>query len=220
MKELRHTPSRQRATSEPPSPAKTRIFTRRGDSGQTDFPALGRIAKSHPMLEACGSLDELNCAMGELAARIRTSSLEMAERRTILRQLRRIQGELLGLGSLMSSAWGRARNRPARPRAMFRRLESEIEAMEAGLSPCRSFLLPGSNLLSSAAHLARAICRRAERNCVAVLGNEPPADSVLPYLNRLSDWLFVLARRLSKLSGQEDTFWRGPRKSRFRRSSR
>ena len=200
-----------------------RVRAHRGDDGRTDFPSLGRVAKSHPLLEACGSLDELNCVVGELAARVEASSLETIKRRAIVRQLRRIQGELFLIGSILSGAPGRTSGSAARVRTLLRRLESEVKAMGANLTPCRGFILPGDNLLTSAAHLARAVCRRAERNCVAAMGlemsngrslrknhgqdahvmtHEPRADAILPYLNRLGHWLFVLARRLSQSLGR------------------
>jgi len=191
---------------------------RGGDNGQTVLPVLGRIAKDHPRLEACGSLDELNCAIGELAARIEVSLVGATRRRVIERQIKRIQGELFHLGSLISAKPSREQGRTTRPDAMVRRLEDEIEAMEADLPVCKGFILPGGNLPASAAHVARAICRRAERCCVAALGSEPPADAVLPYLNRLGNWLFALARYLSKSLGCREEYWQNPTKSRLSRS--
>lgn len=190
----------------------------RGDGGQTHLPALGRTAKCHPRLEACGALDELLCAIGEVAARIEASSLEAAPRRALLRHLRRIQGELLQLGGLVSGATDHTRRSRATAPAMVRQLENEIEEMEACLPACQGFVLPGGNLPASAAHIARAICRRAERDCVAALGDDASAPTVLPYLNRLGAWLFALARWLTEQLGNRERYWRGP--ARLRRSRR
>jgi len=191
-----------------------RIYTRRGDFGETDLPALGQTAKSHPRLAASGALDELNCAIGELAVRTEASSLGASQRRAVLRRAKRAQRELFLLGSLLSGAARPARGPTASHRAMVERLEAEIEAMEAELPACRGFLVPGGDPLASAAHLARAVCRRAERDCTAVVSDESLAGVILPYLNRLSDWLFVLARWLAKLTGGAEEYWPTPAKGR------
>jgi len=190
----------------------------RGDCGQTDLPALGRVGKNHPLIEACGSLDELICAIGEAAARVRIASLEAAKRSS-LQKIARIQRELLLVGSLVSCGPKRANIPAARARAMVRRLENEIQAMQAQLPAMRGFVLPGGDLAAVAAHFARAICRRAERDCVSAVGGERQAAMILPYLNRLSGWLFALARYLLKLTGREEECWK-PRKSRRSRSLR
>lgn len=204
---------RRRRDGGAPSGKGVRIYTRRGDFGETDLPALGRIAKSHPRLAASGALDELNCAIGEVAVRIEASSFGGRQGRAVLRRVKRVQGELFLLGSLLSGAGRCTRGPTARHRAMVRRLETEIEAMEGELPRCRGFLVPGGDPLASAAHLARAICRRAERDCTAAVGGEPAvrrAGAILPYLNRLSDWLFVLARWLAKSVGGAEEYWRRP----------
>jgi cob(I)alamin adenosyltransferase len=208
---------RKKKPKEPPQPKRPReggVYTCRGDQGKTEQPAVGRVAKSHPRIEATGNLDELNCALGELGARIDASELWPAARREALRRIHRIQRELFELGARLSGSRPLRGGPTARERARVVRLEGEIDAMEGDLPPCRGFILPGGNPLASAAHTARAVCRRAERSVVAAAdADEPLAALMIPYLNRLSDWLFVVARWSTASLEREDEYWHKSAKS-------
>jgi len=191
------------------SSERVRIFTRRGDDGTTESPGLGRVPKDHPRLDAIGTLDELNCVLGEIAALIESSPFGAVEIRTATRRIRRIQRDLFEVGSLVVGAPADLPDREAaKGRARVRRLERQIESMEKVLPECEGFILPGGHITAASAHVARAVCRRAERRFAAVLRDTRAAGVVLPYLNRLSDWLFVFARRLNILAGRGDEYWR------------
>lgn len=176
------------------------------------------MSKCHPRVVACGALDELNCAVGETVSWVEALAAGDRRKRGVRRGLLRVQRELLAIGSLVSDVRKAPRRPTAKHGGMVRRLESEIDAMTAELPECREFILPGGGVAASAAHRARAICRRAERVCVAALENEPVGGSVLPYLNRLGDWLFVLARRLAESAA--GTAERRPRPTKARQRGR
>jgi len=197
-----------------------KVYTRGGDKGETFCPALGRVPKTNPRVAAVGALDELNCALGELAVRVAASPIEPARRRTVLRRLKIIQRELFMMGTRTSGSAPARRGPTARDHARVARLEAEIDAMESQMPPCTGFILPGGSASASAAHIARSTCRRAERDNLAALAGEPAAGIVIPYLNRLADWLFVLARWLTHAAGCPDEYWHRPAndKSRGKRS--
>lgn len=199
--------------------SKAALRPRPGDGGETHLPAVGRVAKSHPRLVACGSLDELNCAIGEIVARVEASFPRKAQRLAILRSLRRVQRELFLLGALASGVGQSFPGPSAQHRAMLRRLDREIQSMKSELPPPKGFILPGGDPLSSAAQLARAFCRRAERDCVAALDGEPAGRLIVPYLNRLGEWLFLAARRFANLMGHPEESWPQSAKSRLSRSN-
>jgi cob(I)alamin adenosyltransferase len=173
-----------------------RIYTRTGDDGTTGLVDGSRRSKADPRLHAVGSVDETNAAIG-LA---RLSAPE-----AIGAALARIQNDLFDLGADLAtpgSVEGALRIAPSQ----VARLEAEIDAATAALAPLTSFILPAGTACAAALHLARTICRRAERDCVAAVaagdGLEQPA---LHYVNRLSDLLFVLARLANAQDG--DILW-------------
>lgn len=186
------------------------VYTRGGDSGETYCPALGRVPKTAPRVIANGAVDELNCVLGELIARLERSGLGGPRLRTPLRRLKRRQRELFVVGSLVSGAVASTARTRAQQKANVGRLEREIDAMEKDLAPLQNFILPGGGALAAAGHLARAVCRRAERDCVAALADPAFPREVVPYLNRLADWLFVLARWLAQAAGPGDEYWHQP----------
>jgi len=196
-------PGRKRRATAP-------VYTRGGDAGETYSPALGRVRKDTPRVAANGAVDELNCAIGEIIARVEHSALTRSRTAAILRRLKRRQRELLVAGAIISGAVASTARTRAAQRANVRRLEREIDQMAIDLPPLKGFILPGGDLAASGAHLARAVCRRAERDCVAASDDESFPREVLPHLNRLADWLFVLARWLARAAGGEDESWRRP----------
>jgi cob(I)alamin adenosyltransferase len=182
-----------------------KIYTRTGDDGTTGLVGGERVAKTHPRIEACGAVDETNAAIG--LACVQPLEAPLAD------ILARIQNELFDLGADLATP-----ERPGRPlgwtplratEAQVTRLEEDIDRLNAELSPLNSFVLPGGAPAAAALHLARTICRRAERAVLvlAATPDEPVSQPVLKYLNRLSDLLFVAAR-WANARGEDDVLWR------------
>jgi cob(I)alamin adenosyltransferase len=179
-----------------------RIYTRTGDGGETALGDGSRVAKTSPRVAAYGTVDELNAALGLAAV---AGAGEQAE------GIGRVQNDLFDLGADLATPGFETDAEAPRPRlrvvtAQVERLEAEIDAMNAGLAPLRSFVLPGGTPLAAALHLARTICRRAERETVALAAMEPVNPEAVRYLNRLSDWLFVAAR-VANDGGAGDLLW-------------
>jgi cob(I)alamin adenosyltransferase len=175
------------------------ITTRGGDAGETSLGDGRRVRKDALRVEAYGTVDEANAAIGL----IRLHCAGDAEADAMLA---RIQNELFDVGADLCVP-GEAGSGLRVTDAQTARLEQEIAAMNAGLAPLSSFVLPGGTAGAAHAHLARTIVRRAERLAVALAAEEEVNPAVLRYLNRLSDHLFVLARRLNAAAGG-DVLWR------------
>ncbi len=174
-----------------------------GDRGITSLLSGERVPKSHERIEACGELDELASVLGAFS-----SSLPEAE--TVLRtEVQAIQAELLHIGAWVAVHPG-AGAKGLRPveEAPLAALEAAIDRMESELPPLQSFILPGGAPSASWAHVARTVCRRAERRVIAAGGQAMPAP-ILPYLNRLSTYLFVLARLCNRRQDIPDMSWKG-----------
>ena len=178
----------------------TRIYTRGGDKGKTSLGDGTRVAKQSLRVEAYGTVDEANAAIG--LARLHTAGDEDA-------MLARIQNDLFDLGADLCTPEGGRRGAGALRivAAQVKRLEREIDTMNAELAPLNSFVLPGGLPASSYLHLARTVTRRAERLVCALSAAEPVNPEAVKYLNRLSDHLFVLGRRLND-NGAQDVLWR------------
>ena len=181
-----------------------RIYTRRGDRGETDLLGGPRVAKDHLRVEAYGAVDELNAALGV--------ALAETAHQDIRDLARSIQATLFDLGAYLSSPDAEQRAR----RGLRGPLDAEVEALEARidtfeeeLEPLRNFVLPGGTSSAAAFHLARTVCRRAERRVVRLDREAPLEASPLRYLNRLSDLLFVLARVENRRAGADDLVWAG-----------
>jgi cob(I)alamin adenosyltransferase len=186
----------------------SRIVTRTGDAGDTGLTGGARVPKTHPRIQAMGDVDELNSQVGVLLA--------LAVPARLRATLARVQHELFDLGGELSMP-GTA----LVTEAMLLALEGDLAALNRGLPPLKDFVLPGGNAPAAAAHLARAICRRAERAVWAVRESEAgaaaaPATPPLAarYLNRLSDYLFVAARVLARGRGRREAQWRGTSRGR------
>jgi cob(I)alamin adenosyltransferase len=182
----------------------SKIYTRTGDDGTTALGSGRRVAKYDLRVECYGTLDETNAAIG--LARVHTRDTD----ETLDAMLARIQNDLFDVGAELCYP---DESKDARGRLMVsdvqvRRLESEIDTLNAELEPLRSFVLPGGSPASSYLHLARTISRRAERLMVALAArpNEPVGDAALRYINRLSDFLFVAAR-FANDKGRDDVLW-------------
>jgi cob(I)alamin adenosyltransferase len=179
----------------------SRIYTKTGDAGETALGDGTRVTKDHPRVAAYGTVDELNAVLGILLAQCPT--LVEAD------LLRGIQNDLFDVGADLCRPQT-AEDRPGerlrmRPEQVSR-LEQAIDRLNANLPPLNSFVLPGGELAACWCHLARTVCRRAEREVVSLMRQEKINPQVLIYLNRLSDFLFVLSR-VTNNGGRGDILW-------------
>ena len=177
----------------------SKITTRTGDAGETGLGDGTRVPKDSARVQALGDLDELNCVIGMVLAEDVSREVRDA--------LGQVQHDLFDLGGELSIP-GHKLLKPSRVEA----LEGTLEGWNAGLEPLKEFILPGGTRAAAAAHLARTVCRRAERSVVALGREEKVGDAARRYLNRLSDLLFVAGRLLNRHAGQNDVQWRHERK--------
>lgn len=173
----------------------TKIYTRTGDKGETGLAMGDRVAKDGPRIEAIGAVDELNSALGVLLAQ----TLPDDARAT----LTAIQHRLFDLGGELSMPGHELLHT-----GEVDWLEGELDRYNATLPPLEEFILPAGGAAAAHCHVARAACRNAERRVVTVGRDEPLGPAALPYLNRLSDLLFVLARVLARSVGEGEVYWR------------
>lgn len=186
-----------------------KIYTGTGDKGRTSLFSGERVSKAHLRIDAYGDVDELNSILGAMAAVLPPGGADL---QPVLIQ---IQSDLIHAGAWLAVT-------PQAPaaddlkqitKAQIRYLESQIDALERDLSPLKGFILPGGHISAAWSHVARTVCRRAERRIVAVIEQEDSPSRgqhhymVQVYLNRLSDFLFVLARTCNQFSGQDDVLW-------------
>ena len=179
-----------------------KIYTRTGDSGETGLFDGTRVSKADPRVEAYGAVDETNALLGVAAA-----NATDAELRGILQDLQR---DLFAVGAqLADPKWGvKPRKEKTRlTEARVADLEALIDRAEAELPPLKQFILPGGSPVGAVLHLARTVCRRAERRIVALAATMAVSPLLLTYVNRLSDLLFVLARLASRRAGTEEIPW-------------
>ncbi len=187
-----------------PRLALNRIYTKRGDSGETALVGGQRVPKDALRIECYGTVDELNSFIG-LA---RVSCSEEARLEKLGEILLRVQHELFNLGSILATLPEDVH--PKQPRVTdveIEQLEREIDAMNEGLPPLRSFVLPGGSRVNAELHATRTICRRAERLVVALAREEQVPVEATRYLNRLSDALFVWSRWASHITGVPEVLW-------------
>jgi len=179
-----------------------KIYTRTGDDGSTGLIGGTRVAKDDAAIECYGTVDELNASIGSAVV------VADAEARGWLEQ---VQAELFTIGSHLATPAGatQAASLPALDGNWLKRLEGQIDAAEAGLSPLRNFILPGGSEFAARLHVARTVCRRAERLLVATAREREVHPLIVTYINRLSDWLFVQARRANHVQGVPDVPWVG-----------
>jgi cob(I)alamin adenosyltransferase len=182
-----------------------KIYTRKGDQGQTRLVGGRTVSKTDLRIESYGSVDELNSLLGfvqsELGATIPDLSRELAQ----------IQNELFCVGSLLGCEDPQLRaSLPALPAGATSRLEGSIDRMSAELPELKQFILPGGTRAASSLHIARTVCRRAERRTVELHNAHPEHEPELMYLNRLSDYLFTAARFANLKAGVTDQPWVKP----------
>lgn len=186
-----------------------KIYTRTGDGGETGLLGGGRVPKDHRRVEAYGEVDELNATLGLAIAAAEDAGLE-----SLLPRLRLLQEDLFALGAHLAApaagtGEGAARHLPPLPTERVGLMEEWIDELEEGLPPLRNFVLPGGSETAARLHVARAVCRRAERRVLTLASSEAVEEEVLVYLNRLSDLLFTLARAANSAARRDDIPWIG-----------
>lgn len=177
-----------------------KIYTRKGDSGQTGLLGGSRVSKANARIEAYGTVDELNSSLGV----IRDSDLPDGLNESLVR----IQHQLFSIGSILAAEADNKIKLPGITEDEVRFLELEMDRMDEELPELRNFILPGGNLAASHCHLARCVCRRSERRVVSLKELSEVDVMIIHYLNRLSDYLFVLARFVTLKKGGQETPWK------------
>ena len=179
-----------------------KIYTKTGDDGSTGLLGGSRVRKSEARIDCYGIIDELNAMIG-WSAIVAEGAMAQA--------LRTVQSDLFVIGSHLAVADGTATpaSLPLLEESLISKLEMQIDAAVAQLAPLRNFVLPGGCELAGRLHVARTVCRRAERRVVAFAEDRPISSVILTYLNRLGDWLFVQARLANHLAGVADIPWSG-----------
>jgi cob(I)alamin adenosyltransferase len=186
---------------------KARIYTKTGDLGETSLVGGTRISKSNSRLEAYGTLDELNSVLGIVRADF-DSLADETFRQLLETRFQMVQNNLFNIGSRLACEDNRLQARlPGLTLDAMSALESDMDAWEASLPPLKEFILPGGSKPAAHAHLARTICRRAEREVVRLHESTPVEADHLVFLNRLSDWLFLLARMFNWQLTIPDVIW-------------
>lgn len=180
-----------------------KIYTKTGDKGETGLFGGKRLPKYHLRIEAYGTVDELNAHLGLVR-----DSVPSEETRSFLKE---IQDRLFTIGANLASDPDKSMSTPDLLPADVEVLEQQMDSMDAHLPPLKNFILPGGHPTVSYSHLARTVCRRAERQVTALAANETVEALILIYLNRLSDYLFVLGRKVAQDLGVEEVAWQ-PRK--------
>ena len=180
-----------------------KIYTKKGDDGKTELGDGNRIEKFSTRVEAYGTVDEVNSVIGTVTCLSINTELKTA--------LERIQNDLFDLGADLCLPESQNENLAYEPlrvrKEQVSRLEAEIDTMNKNIEPIRSFVLPGGTEIAANFHLCRTICRRAERRLVKLMETEKINLEALKYLNRLSDWFFVAARK-SNNNGKSDILWK------------
>jgi cob(I)alamin adenosyltransferase len=193
-----------------------KIYTKTGDKGKTHLVGGDCVDKSNPRVDCYGNIDELNCFIGLATTCLENESLISSQEKTTLHsELIRIQHELFNLGSIIACETAEIKARlPKLTPEQIKDLENSIDRMTAALPELTNFILPGGSILASHLHVARSVCRRAERSLVGLIQLLQPSASTandfqteLIYLNRLSDYLFTCARFANSLLSKKDRIW-------------
>lgn len=182
-----------------------KIYTKTGDSGTTSLFGGKRVSKHSARVKCVGYVDEINALLGV--------TLVKCQDRKVANLILRIQGELFTLGADLATPMDIKVKVPRVNKTFTTRLEKEIDRMEQELPKIKNFILPGGSGTGSKLHLARATARRAERAIVILAEEEKMNAAIRPYINRLSDWLFVLARYANKIEGIGEQIWKGRSKA-------
>jgi cob(I)alamin adenosyltransferase len=178
------------------------IYTRFGDKGRTKLADGRTVLKSDPRVEAYGSVDELNAVIG--------LAIAFSDLPELKDSLRKVQRDLFLVGAGLSAKGARAGPK-SRPLSPFRvgELEAEIDGMWSQLPPLQHFIIPGGSKIASILHLARTVCRRAERDIIALSQKEPVDQGIITYMNRVGDLLFAHARYINYRKKVPEAIWKG-----------
>lgn len=176
-----------------------KIYTKKGDKGFTSLFGGKKLSKDDLRIEAYGTVDELNASIGVLLALVNNGSVKT--------ELLRIQRNLFNLGAILATDPSKISMVKPFDAEEIKRLEVLIDSMETDLPALRNFLLPSGSLAVSQCHVVRTVCRRAERRTVSINSLEPLQNEVIIYLNRLSDYLFVLSRSICREEGCTENLW-------------
>ncbi len=191
-----------------PRLAINRVYTRQGDHGETALAGGQRVAKDSPRITAYGTVDELNAFLGSARATVAEATASEPRLAVLAAILLRVQHELFNLGSILATLPADVHPKQARvTEAEVAQLEKEMDRMNEDLPPLRSFVLPGGSRLNAELHIARTVCRRAERALVTMARTEEAPAETVRYLNRLRDALFVWSRWASHVTGARETLW-------------
>ena len=194
----------------PPNMKITRIYTRRGDSGNTDLVGGVRISKADVRIEAYGTVDELSVHLGLLAALMAERSADSATMETLRSEIISIQNTLFNVCTHLATDQSQTELYPSAhlPEGATERLEKAIDSMKEQLPEPQGFILPGGTVVAAQAHVCRTVCRRAER-CIATLAQTAIVGAeIMTYINRLSDFLFALTKIINFNSGQNEILWK------------
>jgi cob(I)alamin adenosyltransferase len=179
-----------------------KIYTKTGDQGETGLFAGARVLKDDPRIEAYGTVDELNAALG--LARCEPLPPEVEQ------TLERVQSELFSVGAELATPEPEQHGTALASQAMITALERAIDNLEGGLPPLKNFILPAGTRGAALVHVARGVCRRAERRVVTLAKSAPVSPRIVEYLNRLGDYLFVAARFVNQEGRGVETIWQKP----------
>jgi cob(I)alamin adenosyltransferase len=188
-----------------------KVYTRTGDQGETALVGGSRVPKDSLRIESYGTVDELQAFLGVLRATLSEADGHPETVRECVAAIHRVQQDLFDLGSALATPpehLDRVKN-PVTPERITW-LEEAMDAWNETLAPLRSFVLSGGGRFSAASHVARTVCRRCERVVLRLAREEEVPADVLRYLNRLSDFLFVLGRHLAQVFGEEEPLWETP----------
>ena len=186
----------------------TKVYTRTGDAGKTRLAGGQQVWKDSLRVEAYGAVDELNASVGV----VRVINADMKEESPAAQQLegelRWVQNKLFDVGSILATAPGQTfKNMPQVVAQDVLRLEKLMDRCQKDLEPLKEFILPGGGKVSGFLHQARTICRRAERVCIALSKAEPVDPTIIKFINRLSDALFILGRWVAKTQREPEFLW-------------
>lgn len=186
----------------------TKIYTRTGDDGTTGLVDGSRVGKDDPRVEAYGTVDELSSQLGLAAALLEAHPAGRgASNARVAQLIAAIQQDLFDAGSLLAAPLDCEFRLPEITEAHVAALEAALDGLNEDLEALKSFELPGGHPAAAALHVARTVCRRAERGCVGLAEADAPGRRVLTYLNRLSDLLFVMARWVNHVAGAAEPLW-------------
>ncbi|MCC9656385.1 cob(I)yrinic acid a,c-diamide adenosyltransferase [Rhodopirellula halodulae] len=197
-----------------------KIYTRTGDSGTTGLFGGPRVAKDDSRIEAYGTVDELNASLGIIRAAIDLQTQQPCDESVqcglsaLDAKIVQVQHELFSIGAELASPHPDQFDLRVIGQPHIQRMEEWIDTAERDLPPLKQFILPGGSMVASQIHYSRAVCRRAERRVIsladAVQSETPISDSVIIYLNRLSDWLFVASRWVNQIAAVPEQIWEKP----------